>query len=69
MIDSTFMHYGVRREDMQIIKEICDNHELDFDWFKDEVLRQYHEDKMSNEDMDSKNLQKIIKKAMDKYNF
>lgn len=41
-IDSTFVHYGIRREDLDTIEQICQRHEVDFDWLKEELLRPYH---------------------------
>lgn len=41
-IDSTFVHYGIRREDLDTIEQICTRHEVDFDWLKEELLRPYH---------------------------
>lgn len=65
-LDGTFMHFGIRNEDMQIIKTICEESEVDFDWFRDFILKEYHELKTKNEDFDSKNLQKLLEKALSK---
>lgn len=65
-LDSMFMHYGIRREDMEIIKGICEKHEVDFDWFKDEVLRVYHEEKTKHENIDMKSLQNLLENALSK---
>ena len=63
-LDAMFMNFGIRNEDMEIIKNICEEAQIDFDWFKDFILKEYHELKMKNEDLDSKSLQKIIEKAL-----
>ncbi len=63
-LDAMFMNYGIRKEDMDIIKNICEEAEIDFDWFKEYILKEYHELKMKNEEIDSKLLQKILEKAL-----
>lgn len=66
-LDSSFMHYGIRREDMEIIKRICEKHEVNFDWFKDEVLREYHESRMKNEALEPIDVQRLIEKAINNH--
>ena len=63
-LDAMFMNFGIRSEDMIIIKNICDENEIDFEWFKDYILKEYHELKIKNEEMDSKILQKLLEKAL-----
>ena len=63
-LDSMFIHYGIRREDMEIIKNICEEHSVDFEWFKDSLLKEYHELKMNNEELESNVLQQVIEKAL-----
>ena len=38
--------------------------ELDFDWVKEELLREYHERKIKNLDIEDKHLEKMIEKAL-----
>lgn len=63
-LDAMFIHYGIRREDMAIIKNICEANEIDFDWFKDDILKEYHEIKMKNQETEEITIQKIIEKAL-----
>lgn len=63
-LDATFMHYGIRREDLAIIEQICEEYEIDFDMFKEDILKKYHELKIKNEDIEINALQKIIEKAL-----
>lgn len=63
-LDAMFMNFGIRSEDMNIIKNICEENDIDFEWFKDYILKEYHELKTKNEDMDSKGLQKLLEKAL-----
>ena len=43
-IDSTFLHYGIRTSDMDIIQELCTSpdFQLSPDWVKDEILKLYN---------------------------
>jgi hypothetical protein len=65
-LDTLFVHYGIRQEDMQIIDALCKEHDIDFDWFQEEILKVYHEKKIRNEELDEKNLKKLIEKALQK---
>ena len=63
-LDTTFVHFGIRKEDMALIEVLCTEHKLDFDWVKDDLLKEYHEKKIRNQDMDDKRIEKIIEKAL-----
>jgi hypothetical protein len=65
-LDTTFLHYGIRKEDMSLIEALCTEHHLEFDWVKDELLKEYHEKKIRNQDIDEKSLEKVIDKALSK---
>ncbi len=58
------MHYGIRKEDMDMIETLCTEHKLDFDWVKDDLLKQFHERKIRNQELDEKGIEKIIEKAL-----
>ena len=49
-LDSTFLHYGVRHDDMEIIVQACRENDIDPEWIKEVSL-----DKVIN---------KIVKKAI-----
>jgi hypothetical protein len=65
-LDSTFMHFGIRREDMRIIETICQENEVNFDWFQEYILKEYHNLKMKNEEMDVKTLHRLLENALTK---
>lgn len=65
-LDSTFLHFGIRKEDIRLIETICDKHELDFDWVKDFLIKQFHEKKIKNQEIDDKTVSQIIDKALQK---
>jgi hypothetical protein len=45
---------------------LCTEHQLDFEWVKEELLKEFHERKIRNQDVDDKVLEKIIEKALSK---
>lgn len=65
-LDSTFLHFGIRKEDIQLIETICEKHQLDFDWVKDSLIKQFHEKKIRNQEIDDKTVSQIIDKALQK---
>lgn len=67
-LDTTFVHYGIRTEDIKIIEAICLTHQLDFDWVKENLLKEFHERKIRNQELDEKAVEKIIDKALQRIN-
>lgn len=65
-LDTTFLHYGIRKDDINLIASLCEKHQLDFDWVKDFLIKEFHEKKISNQDIDDKTVIKIIDKALQK---
>lgn len=65
-LDTTFLHYGIRKEDMNLIEALCTEHQLDFDWIREEVLKEFHERKIRNQEIDEKTIEKVIEKALSK---
>jgi hypothetical protein len=65
-LDTTFIHFGIRKDDMEIIKNLCEEQELDFEWLQENILKEFHNLKIKNEDIDSKKIEKIIDKALNK---
>ncbi|MCR4664631.1 MAG: hypothetical protein K5660_04615 [Paludibacteraceae bacterium] len=61
-IDSVFLHYGVRYDDMALIEQACRDNDIQPDWLKDQVLKPFHEqhDEMSDE----KEIKKVINRAL-----
>lgn len=50
-LDTTFLHYGIRKEDITLIETLSINHQLDFDWVKEDLLKEFHERKIRNHTM------------------
>lgn len=65
-LDSLFVHYGIRKDDMVIIEQLCDKHDIDPEWLKEYLLKGYHERKIKNEELDEKALKKLIEKGLQK---
>jgi hypothetical protein len=67
-LDTTFLHYGIRKEDFSMIEVLCTEHQIEFDWLKEEILKEFHEKKINNQDLDDKSIEKIIDKAIQQIN-
>ena len=67
-IDSTFLHYGIRTSDMDMIQEICTSpdFQLNPDWVKDEILKLYNEGGNDQGVVEEKTIRQIIKNALKK---
>lgn len=63
-LDTTFVHYGIRKEDINLIEALCVEHKLEFDWVKEDLLKEFHERKIRNQEMDEKGIEKILEKAL-----
>lgn len=65
-LDSLFVHFGIRRDDMAIIEQLCEKYEIDAEWLKEHLLKGYHEKKIKNEELDEKALKKLLEKGLQK---
>lgn len=65
-IDSTFLHYGIRKEDMEVIEQACRDNGIDEEWMKEYILKPYHEERNNQNNLEEKVLGKIIKIALKK---
>lgn len=63
-LDRAFLEYGIRKADMEVIKTLCERHELDADWVKDHILKYYHEEKVNRIEMDDDTTDSVINKAL-----
>ena len=63
-IDRTFLHYGIRQEDMEIIEQACQDNGIDEEWMKENIIKEYNEERHNQNELDDKTLSKIIKKAL-----
>lgn len=62
-LDRTFLHYGIRQEDMDIIEAASRDADIDAEWMKEYILKPYNEAR-NEEAIDEKKLRKILNKAL-----
>lgn len=67
-LDNSFVHYGIRKEDLDTINIICEKYDIDPDWMKEEVLRQYHARKVDAIEMSDADTEAVINAAIQKIN-
>lgn len=65
-LDTLFVHYGIRQEDMDVIEKLCAKYEVDSEWLKEYLLKTFHEMKTRNEDLDEKSLKRMLEKGLQK---
>ena len=65
-IDSTFLHYGVRNEDMSLIEQACQDSDINTEWLKEQILKPYNEERNNQNFVEEKKLTKILKKGIEK---
>lgn len=63
-LDGKFLHYGIRKEDLELIRTLCGKHDIDFDWMSEEILRKYHAAKVERIEMNDEETEKIIAEAI-----
>lgn len=63
-LDSTFVHYGIRHEDLELIGTLCAQHQLDADWVRDDILKVYYEKRVQDGDFEGKGVEKLLEKAL-----
>lgn len=64
-LDRTFLHYGIRQEDMEIIEAATRDADIDAEWMKEYILKPYNEAR-NEEAVDDKKLRKILNNALKK---
>ena len=50
-LDQKFLHYGIRKEDLELIEALCEKHHIDFEWLSEDILRKYHASKADKIEM------------------
>ena len=59
-LDEKFINYGIRQDDLMLISTLCEKHQVDFDWLKEEILRKFHAarvDKIEMSDADTQTIE------------
>lgn len=65
-LDSKFLHYGIRKDDLSMIEAICDAEQIDFEWLSEDILKAYHAKKVDVIEIDDATTEDIIRSAIQK---
>lgn len=63
-LDQKFLHYGIRKEDLELIRTLCEKHGLDFEWMSEEILRKFHAVKVYKIEISDNDTEKVINDAI-----
>ena len=63
-LDLEFLHYGIRKEDLELIRTLCEKYGLDFDWMSEEILRKFHAAKVDKIEISDSDTENIISAAI-----
>ena len=63
-LDLKVLHYGIRKEDLELIRTLCEKYGLDFDWMSEEILRKFHAAKVDKIEISDSDTENIISAAI-----
>lgn len=65
-LDRTFLNYGIRQDDMQLIESACQTEGIDAEWLKDYILKPFQDERNNQKEtnLDEKKVMRILKKAL-----
>ena len=65
-LDSTFLNYGIKLDDMMLIERACQSEGIDADWLKDCILKPFQDERNNQNEanLDEKKVARILKKAL-----
>ena len=63
-LDLKFLNYGIRKEDLELIRTLCEKYGLDFDWMSEEILRKFHAAKVDKIEISDSDTENIISAAI-----
>lgn len=63
-LDNEFVNYGIRNEDLDIIKALCEKYEIDFNWLLKEILGKFHAMRVEKLEMTDLDVQGIVEDAI-----
>lgn len=63
-LDNNFVNYGIRRDDLRTIEALCTAEQMDYEWMKDEVLREYHKRRVTDIELSDADTEAVINKAL-----
>jgi hypothetical protein len=65
-LDASFIHYGIRKPDLDLLEALATKHQIDFGWLQDDILRKFHEARAADKEMDEKALRGLLETALGK---
>ena len=67
-LDNNFINYGIRTDDLKTIEALCmdKDFQLDYDWLKEEILKEYHKKRVNDIDLSDAVVENVINKALQK---
>ena len=63
-LDLKVLHSGIRKEDLELIRTLCEKYGLDFDWMSEEILRKFHAAKVDKIEISDSDTENIISAAI-----
>jgi len=63
-LDQKFLHYGIRKEDLELIRTLCEKYSIDFDWMSEEIFKKFHASKVDKIEMSDNDTESIISAAI-----
>lgn len=63
-LDRYFLHYGIRKDDLELIRSLCDKYALDAEWLIEDVLKIYHEQKVDAIEMLDNDAEQVVNLAI-----
>lgn len=67
-LDNNFINYGIRSTDLKVIEALwqSENTGLDFEWLKEDILREYHSKRMHDIEITDAETETVINRALQK---
>jgi hypothetical protein len=62
-LDTTFIQYGIRKDDMVLVEMLSLKHGIDADWLRD-LLRALHKERAVQDDIDDKAIERVMEQAL-----
>lgn len=63
-LDNSFVNYGIRQDDLKTIQALCQTEGIDFDWLKENILKEYHKKKVTNIEITDADTETVLNKAL-----
>ena len=65
-LDRSFLHYGIREDDLKIIRELCVKYAIPEEWLVDEGLKKYHEARVRDIELRNETIERVVESALEK---